>query len=345
MPIQLPDDCTRLLDAQHGVIARWQAPAVNLCRAVIDGQLRSGRWRPLYRGVYATYTGAPPRASILWAAVLRAGPGAVLSHHTAAELDGLTDRPSGVIHVTVGHDRRLRAFGRRHDRAPRIVLHRSDRLDEIRHPTRRPPRTRVEETILDLTQLSTGFDDAFGWLCAGCGRRLTTPQLIREAISRRSRVRWRGEILGTLPLIADGVHSNLEYRYVRDVEHAHRLPKARRQAGLRQGSPLLRSQYLDNLYESYGVAVELDGRAHHPAESRWRDIHRDNVSARLGITTLRYNWADVTRRPCEVAADVSDALRQRGWPGHPRPCGPHCPLRHASGELFQSIALKKLPAD
>ncbi len=73
MPADLPDDCARLLAFQHGVIARWQAQAAGLSPAVIDAQLRCGRWRPLYRGVYAAYTGVPPRECVLWAGVLRAG--------------------------------------------------------------------------------------------------------------------------------------------------------------------------------------------------------------------------------------------------------------------------------
>ena len=54
--------------------------------------------------------------------------------------------------------------------------------------------------------------------------------------------------------------------------------------------------------------------------------HRDNASIVNGIHTLRYNWADVTQRPCHVAAEVAAVLRQRGWRGTPRPCGPSCSL-------------------
>jgi hypothetical protein len=55
----------------------------------------------MHLGVYATFTGPPCREAWLWAAVLRAGPDAVLSHQTAAELDRLTDKPSALIHVMV----------------------------------------------------------------------------------------------------------------------------------------------------------------------------------------------------------------------------------------------------
>jgi hypothetical protein len=336
MAIHVSADCARLLDFQHGAIARWQAPAIGLNPAIIDNQLRFGRWQPLYRGVYAAYTGAPPRESVLWAALPRAGPGAVLSHHTAAELDGLTDRSSKAIHVTLRHDRRVRLSAEEgHGPAPRVVFHRTGRLEAIRHPARTPPRTRIEETILDLTQLSSSFDDVLSWLCKGCGRRLVTAELIHAAAGRRGRIRWRDDILNALPLIADGLHSPLEYRYVHGVERVHGLPVATRQSRISAASPTSRLRYLDSHYRAFCVVVELDGRADHRAEDRWRDIRRDNANATSGILTLRFNWADVTRRPCEVASDVVDALRARGWQGTPRQCGPSCSARFVNGVTRQ----------
>jgi very-short-patch-repair endonuclease len=76
-----------------------------------------------------------------------------------------------------------------------------------------------------------------------------------------------------------GVHSNLEWRYVRHVERPHGLPKAERQSELTGGS---RSAYHDNRYAEFRVIVELDGKAWHLAERRWTDIHRDNFAARSG---------------------------------------------------------------
>lgn len=130
-------------------------------------------------------------------------------------------------------------------------------------------------------------------------------------------MRWRADLAGALTEIAGGVLSNLERRYLHDVEQPHGLPRARRQARRRRDGG---SAYLDNLYEEFGVAAELDGLAAHPPGSRWRDIHRDNHFAAAGIITLRYSWADVTQRPCQVAAEIAAVLRQRGWTGSLRGC-------------------------
>jgi hypothetical protein len=83
----------------------------------------------------------------------------------------------------------------------------------------------------------------------------------------------------------------------------------------------------DVRYERYQLIVELDGRAAHPGQERWRDIHRDNASAADGCVTLRYSWSDVTLRTCEVAAEVGRVLRSRAWIGQLRPCGPDCTVR------------------
>ncbi|HKB31145.1 MAG TPA: hypothetical protein VKD26_09940 [Streptosporangiaceae bacterium] len=310
------EPCRRLLALQSGVIARWQAPAVGLGTNAVEAQLRNGRWRPLCRGVYATFTGDPARLALLWAAVLGAGPRAILSHETAAELDGLLDRPATMIHITVPDAQRVRVD-------PGVTVHRSRRIEQARHPGLAPPRTMIEETVLDLAQAASTFDDAFSWASRACQRELTTPVLLRMRMDMRSAMRWRGELGAALQAVWDGAHSILEYRYLRDVERAHGLPQARRQVRASQRGSTV---YRDVLYEKYRVAIELDGQASHPAEQRWRDIDRDNVAAAAGIVTLRYTWIDVTRRPCAVASEVSAVLQRRGWRGEPHPCRNGCPL-------------------
>jgi very-short-patch-repair endonuclease len=319
MTAYLPEGCRQLIDLQRGVLARWQAPAVALELATIRSQLRNGRWRPLQRGVYATFTGEPSREAELWAAVLRAGPHAVLSYHTAAELDGLTSTRSAVIHVTVPRCKHV-------DPIPGVRLHRSERLADARHPSRTPPRTRIEETVLDLTQTAKTVDGAFGWLCQACGSRVTTPDLLLNALHKRPKVRWRRILLSALGDIGDGAHSVLEIRYVRDVERPHGLPRARRQARVTRDTGRI---YLDNLVDRYRTCIELDGKAAHPVAARWRDIARDNASAADGVITLRYGWPDVAQHPCQTAAQIAAVLRSRGWTGQPTPCDRSCLLRHS----------------
>jgi hypothetical protein len=316
MPPQVPDACRELLTLQGGVISRSQAQEAGLGPRTVSSRLRSGRWQRLYRGVYATYTGEPTREAGLWAAVLHVGTDGVLSHHTAAELDRLTLRPSTSVHISVPRQQHVRPV-------PGIVIHRSSRITAARHPSLLPPRTRIEETALDLAHCAASLDDALAWLAQACGGRLTTPERLRTALDDRKRMRWRADLAAALTDIGAGAHSTLELHYVRDVERPHGLPQGRRQVkAARTGG----SEYRDILYEDYGIGVETDGGVAHPVQERWRDIHRDNAAAADGIMTLRYSWSDIAQRPCHVAAQVARVLRRRGWRGTVHACGPACPI-------------------
>jgi very-short-patch-repair endonuclease len=312
-----------LIARQAGVISRDQALRSGVSDDVLRERVRSGRWQRPYGSVYVTYSGPITRAAWLWGAVLRCGPEAVLSHQTAAELEGLIGPPVSTepwqkIHVTVPEKRRIVP-------PPGVQHHYSTRpLEEMRHPVREPPRTRIAETVVDLTQSAHTLDDAIGWIARACGTRLTTADRIAQAMARRRRLRWRTELRIALGDTASGAHSLLETRYLRRVERAHGLPPAKRQVKVRRDG---RTEFKDAEYEAYGVVVEIDGEAAHPAERRRFDRRRDNAVIADGSAPLRYDTADLSERPCEVAAQLAQVLRFRGWTGTPKACGPGCAVR------------------
>ncbi|MEV5704579.1 type IV toxin-antitoxin system AbiEi family antitoxin domain-containing protein [Actinoallomurus sp. NPDC052274] len=309
-----------VLVRQHGVIARWQALACGLSEAALRARVGTGRWQRIFTGVYAAFSGPLSREAVLWAVVLRAGPGATLSHRTAAELEGLVDDVRGPIHVTVGRDRTVVPV-------EGVRLHYSSRVDDARHPARLPPRTTVEETVLDLAVSAPDLDEAMAWLARACQRRRTTPERLLRALRKRKRVRWRAELTAALADVDEGATTPLEIRFVRDVERAHGLPPSARQVRSLRGG---RVTYEDVRAEAYGVVIELDGRAAHPFAERHRDMRRDNAAVRAGRAPLRYGWGDVTERPCLVAAEIADVYRSRGWTGTPHPCGAGCLLAAAA---------------
>src|SRR6266851_8391675 len=177
----LPLACQEIIGNQNGVISRKQALAAGLGPDVIVRLVGSGRLRPMWRGVYSVFNAQSTRGAELWAAVLHAGPGAVLSHQTAAEMQGLSDEPSSLIHVTIPEARRVEPVGG-------IVIHRSGRVQSARHPVLLPPRTRIEESVLDLVQQATTFDRAFAWAAVACQRRLTRADLIAIAMDDRKKL-------------------------------------------------------------------------------------------------------------------------------------------------------------
>jgi hypothetical protein len=304
-----PFDLADLLDFQAQVVSRSQVLGHGVSRNAVLRRTRSGKWQRLQRGTYATFSGVPPREARLWAAVLRAGPGAVLSYETAAEVHGLVDKQSKIIHVTVPASLDPARYGK----IPGVVIHRSRRVVSQALPPWQVPRTPVAETVLDLVAASKSFDDAYAWLSRATGRGLASAGTIKQALGERKRMRWREWLSDALDDVADGVMFPLELRYVRDVERAHGLPAGRRQARRVLTSGV---RYLDNFYDAYRLCVELDGRSSHPPEQKWQDADRDNDNLFAGdVQTVRFGVRDVTVRRCERAAQLAAVLMRRGWDG------------------------------
>ncbi|WP_052762409.1 hypothetical protein, partial [Jiangella alkaliphila] len=275
-------DFDDLLAAQRGVVSRAQALAAGFTVDRIKWLVRSLRWQQVHAHTFATFTGSVPYEAQVWAAILRAGPGAVASHRTAAHLDGLCDDPGPVIHVTIPADRYVGG------KIDGVRVHYAHRLPRTRHPAATPPRTRVDETVLDLVDVATHPRDAETWVTAACQRRLTTPERLADALGRRKKIRWRPMIEAMLADVADGAQSPLELRHLRRVERAHGLPTGRRQ----RRSAGHRVIWIDVDYPEHHLRVELDGRVGHAGEGRFRDHHRDNHATVDGHATLRYGHAD-----------------------------------------------------
>jgi very-short-patch-repair endonuclease len=210
-----------------------------------------------------------------------------------------------------------------------VVVHYSRRVDVARHPALEPARTRLEETVLDLAEAESTATGAISWILTACASRRTKPDRLLRALEDRPRMRRRKILLAALGDARIGVETILERGYLYRVERAHGLPKGKRQRQTRAGRT---SRYEDVRYEKYGVIVELDGQAAHPEGERWKDVRRDNFSAANGWITLRYSYADVMERPCEIAAEVARALRTRGYAGGAHRCGPCCQARQLGGD-------------
>src|SRR5580700_513472 len=303
-----------LLDAQSGIADRAQARHAGFSKRAVRHRLESGQWRRMHHGVYVTFTGKVQREQRLWAALRRAGPGAMLSHETAAEVHRIIDKPSALIHITVPTSRRPG----QHRPIRGVVIHRSDQSRPARLPEWELPRTRIEDTVLDLVAAAKTFDGAYGWISCALSAQRVTVQGLRGAMAERSRIRWRTWLTEALADADEGAYFPLERRYARDVERAHGLPRAQRQARRTIGG---RTHYKDNWYAEYRVCVELDGPTYHRDEQVQMDKRRDNLNLAVDTAlTYRFGPVDVTERACESAAMVAATLRRRGWPGQPHPC-------------------------
>jgi len=172
----------------------------------------------------------------------------------------------------------------------------------------------LEDTVIDLCAEGAPAE-VITWITKAVQRRLTTPAHLLAALRARHAVRHRYLIEQVLSDAVTGVHSQLEYRFDRDVARSHGLPPGQRQFRVQATK-----RFADVAYEEFRLLIELDGRIGHVEEGMWRDRKRDNAHAVVGWLTLRFGWWEILRSPCGVAADIAAVLRGRGWTGQLRGC-------------------------
>jgi hypothetical protein len=299
-------DLADLAALQDGVVTRRQALAAGLSVRQVEWRLTSGRWERAHAGVYQTQPGRRDQASAESAAVLACGTGAVLSHWSVAHHVGLARSAPKQIHVSVPSARRVvNPLG--------VTVYRTVRAVDASQPWQWPPRTSVDQTVIDIAALGTA-DDAVAIAALACQRGLTWHEALRAELERRVAHRWRAVLREALDDIGAGSHSALEVRFVRDVVRAHGLPVPRLQRTTVAGIH-------DAGFDEQMVLVELDGLAFHGDPSaRLSDTRRDRRSAGVGWLTLRVVWIDVSLHQCTTALDIATVLGSRGWADTPRPC-------------------------
>jgi very-short-patch-repair endonuclease/predicted transcriptional regulator of viral defense system len=276
---------------QYGVVARAQLAAAGLERGAIARRLATGRLHRLHDGVYAVGHLAPRREARWLAAVLACGPGAVLSHRSAAALWGIHDAegPSPDVTIATRNGRRRAA----------ITVHRA----QLARPDRRRragiPVTSPARTLADLA------------------RQLDHPDLVRAVreaqFLRRFDLAAAQELLDRRPcralrtIVEDLAltQSGLEDRLL-DICDGHGISRPLTQQPLR-------GRRMDFLWPYERVVVETDGWQGHGTRSAFQADR--TISNRLqldGYTILRFTHSDVARRPAHVARQIRQALATAG---------------------------------
>lgn len=289
------DPSEELLDlaqAQDGVVTAGQADQLGLGRHARARLIRIGQWQRVDGPVLAVHPFPLPWTAQAWAGVLLAGNNARLAGAAAAHLHGLTETAPERIDVL--------GASPVSDRPPWYFHRERVGVRDTRSPGE-PPRTTLEDTVLDLCE-GADVTQVLDWLTTAVQSQRTTPARIRRALERRRRYAGRTLLLELLGDVRQGAHSPLELRYLRDVERAHGLPE-----GVRQHTSRHRHQR-DVYYERYRLVVELDGRLGHEGTGRFRDMERDNHATVDGQASLRYGNADVAGLPCAVAWQVGPVL-------------------------------------
>lgn len=238
------------------------------------------------------------------AAVLACGPGAVLSHDSAAILWGMRGMNTGnegrrlrppLIHISVPSNRSRRLDGIRAHR--RRQLSERDFTQRERIPVTTAARTLIDlATLLQPSQLEAAVN-------AADRLSLVDPEQLRRKVDH-----CRG---------TDGVRAlrrllDRQTFRLTDSELERRFLKLMRRAGL----PLPNTQQqiegfrVDFAWEHLRFVVETDGlRYHRTANQQANDRARDQALIAARFTVLRFTHAQVVFEPSRVVETVRAVLK------------------------------------
>lgn len=254
-------------------------------------RVRTDRLLRLHRGVYAVGHEQLRRDGYRLAAVLACGPGAVLSHVSAAELWSIRGSASGVIDVTVpSRAGRIRRKG--------IRTHRSGRLRSADVTVKGGIRaTTVARTLLDLADvlnnqaLKRAIDESEY-------QRLFDLTALTAVVSANPG--RRGAKL--LKLAADPPHltrSEMENRFLR-ICARHNIPAP-------HTNQTLLGYEVDAFRPKAKLAVELDGYAAHGTRKAFQ-ADRDRRLLSAGFRPIRVTAVDLRNEPA-LARQLKMLLR------------------------------------
>jgi very-short-patch-repair endonuclease len=275
-----------LASRQHGVVSRSQLLAAGMSAREIVVWQRHRRLHPLHRGVYAVGHRALTRRARWMAAVLAAGPGAVLSHRSAAALWGVRD--GHAIEVTAP----------RQCRRPGITAHRAALRPDETTTHDGNPVTSAARTLFDLAAVVSRHQLERA-IAQAEFLRLTGPLSLDALLTRYPGAR------GAAPLAAvttaqqplDLTRSELESRFVAFLD-AHGVARPRTNVNV-EGAER------DCVWPRARLVVELDGRAAHATPAAFeRDRARDRALTRAGWRVVRITWRQLHDDPERLAQDL-----------------------------------------
>jgi very-short-patch-repair endonuclease/predicted transcriptional regulator of viral defense system len=279
---------------QHGVVARHQLVTLGLSLDAIDHRVESGRLLRLHRGVYAVGHRKLSGLGFWTAAVLAAGPGAVLSHRSAGALWRVREWSSRRVDITVPRRRRSRDG---------LVLHETRLPPDERDEHEGIPVTTPARTLLDLAAVLDEHQ-----LARACERaealRLTSPTTLQELLDRYPK---RPGTPAIRRLIEEGrivpvtTANDFERRLLTllDVED---LPEPLVNQPLGHIRP-------DFRWPEHRLIVELDGFETHGTRAAFeRDRARDRALTAQGWRVVRITKRQLDDAPDEVAAQLRTLL-------------------------------------
>ncbi len=288
---------------RHGVFTLAEAVALGVPARTVANRVLEGRYISIEPRVYVV-AGSPATMQQRVAAAVSSFPAlAAVSHQTAAEMWGLTNRGIRAIEIITTRWDRVRREG--------VTVHESlDLLPEDVIELDGIPITTPVRTVVDLGASNKWIVERA--LEEGIRRDLFTLDDAEAFVARVAKRGRRG--VGVIrPLLAarrrwDTVTESALEDEFRKLLADGGLPMPRPQYTVRDQSGDLVCR-ADFAYPDAGILIELDSEAHHLDRITFRrDRSKQNSAVTLGWTVLRYTWWDLTEEPARVRREIESVL-------------------------------------
>lgn len=304
-----PDiDIAALAAEQHGVVSRVQLVALGLSAKAIERRIAAGRLHRIHRGVYAVGHRRLSREGRLMAAALACGPGAVLSHATAASVWDLRPTNAAKIDVTIASAKGCTGPSNvRLRRRPGLTATDVTRKTNV-------PVTTVARTLLDLASVvrPAALDRA---LEQAEKLQLLDVTPIAELLERERGRPGAPALANAIQQYApEPTRSDLEADFLALCDD-HDIPRP-------SINTWIEGYEVDAHWPGTLLVAELDSRRHHHTTAAFeRDRIRDSALAAAGYTVMRFTSRRILWDPAGVARDLRKALsaRARSLAGTARP--------------------------
>ena len=251
--------------------------------------VRRRRLHVVHRGVYAVGHRALRKEGRRLAAVLACGPGAVLSHRSAAAHWELLPTDQARIDVTAPRSR---------DGGPGIRLHTSRSLDDNDTATHEGiPITSIARTLLDLA--ATVRPGRLERALAQAERlQLYDHRAITDVIARNNGHRGNGVLARATAQEPKLTRSELEAHFLELVRRAG-LPEPDANSSL--DAPDHPGLEPDFYWPQHRLIVETDGWATHKTKAAFQsDRRKDAALTAAGYRVMRFTYDDVVHEPDTV---------------------------------------------
>ena len=296
----LPETLAELLERQYHVITRRQSAKYGITDSGLRHRLRpGGDWQKILPGVYSTLTGPVTQDQKQMAALLYAGPEAVLTGAWAVRRYHLECAGLNEIHVLVPQKVRVKSFSY-------VQVQRTSRMPADVRSIKGIKFAPLVRAVGDAARMMLRRDDVQSLVCAAVQKgRCSLDDLIVEL--KEGPTVGSALLRAALAELTAGIRSEAERDLKVRIDHSDlEQPMYNARLYLLDGTFL---GMVDTWWQRASVAGEVDSLQYHMTARDYQEtVDRHNRITGAGVRLLHFLPMDIKQKWPKIRADVRDAI-------------------------------------